>query len=112
MQHEILYLNENRIYVRVNETWYDTNKDLEPRVGAPFLLGKISEVMSYESYKNLYPGSTEEIYESVNESITKGGYIRAAITKKLSRFTWAKIVKYGIIQQSKKDIDSKGQSEE
>ncbi len=112
MQHEILYLNENRVYVRVGDTWYDTNKEFDPKVGAPFLLGKISEVLTFNDYISLYPGSTKEIFQTINDSVNVEGSIRAAINKRVSRFTWVKMVKYGITKQPRKDINSDSQSQE
>ncbi len=112
MQHEILYLNENRVYVRVGDTWYDTNKEFEPKVGAPFLLGKIAEVLTFNDYVSLYPGSTKEIFQTVNDSVNMDGSIRAAINKRVSRFSWVKMVKYGITKQPRKDINGDSQREE
>lgn len=112
MQHEILYLNESRVYVRVDDTWYDTNKNLEPKVGAPFLLGRIAEVLSYDEYHNLYPGATKEIYQDINETVDREGYIRATLLKKLSRTSWIKTVNYGVIKRPKKDVNGSTQSEE
>lgn len=112
MQHEILYLNENRVYVRVGDTWYDTNKEFDPKVGAPFLLGKISEVLTFDDYISLYPGSTKEIFQTVNDSVNMDGSIRAAINKRVSRFSWVKMVKYGITKQPRKDINSNDSSQE
>lgn len=111
MQHEILYLNENRVYVRVGNTWYDTNKNLEPKVGSPFLLGKIDEVLEFDQYTNLYPGSTCEIFESVNETVNREGYIRTRITQKLSKSQWKKIVKYGLVNKPKKDPNESNQTD-
>ena len=33
MKHEVLFLNSERAYVRVIDTWYDTHKDSNPEIG-------------------------------------------------------------------------------
>ena len=42
-KHEILFLNSNRTYVRVEDTWFDTSRELQPEIGNSFLLGNIAE---------------------------------------------------------------------
>lgn len=79
MTHEILYLNRNRVYVLVNDTWYDAHKDLYPQVGTNFLVGRIEKVLSYEDYTAQYPESKQEIFEIVNEKTISGGYIRRSV---------------------------------
>ena len=39
MRHETLRLNSNMLYVLVNDTWYDTHADLNPKIGQNFLNG-------------------------------------------------------------------------
>jgi hypothetical protein len=79
MTHEILHLNRNRAYVLVNDTWYDTHKDLHPQVGASFLTGKIVEVLSYDDYINQYPESTQEIHPEITDKTISGGYLRRTV---------------------------------
>jgi len=79
MRHEVLFLNSKRAYVLVNDTWYDTTKDSNPRVGESFLIGKIEEVIDYETYKEKYPESKQEIYSEVTDKTISGGYLRRVI---------------------------------
>lgn len=79
MTHEILYLNRNRVYVLVNDTWYDAHKDLYPQVGANFLAGKIEKVLTYEEYTEQYPESKQEIYTEVSDKTISGGYLRRTV---------------------------------
>lgn len=83
MRHEILYLNKGRSYVRVGETWYDTNTDLYPKLDQPFLLGRIEEILSYEDYSEKYPESKDEIYPYIIDKTVSGGYIRKVIDKQV-----------------------------
>lgn len=79
MRHETLYLNQNRLYVLVKDTWYDTHVDLNPRVGQAFLTGRIGEILDYETYIKTYPESKQEIYPYVTEKTISGGYIRRVV---------------------------------
>lgn len=83
MRHEILYLNSRRTYVRVSETWYDTNRYLYPEVNQPFLIGRIEEILSYEEYVNTYPESKDEIYPFVADKTVSTGYLRKVIDKQV-----------------------------
>jgi hypothetical protein len=76
--HEILHLNPSRIYIRVGETWYDSRADFGHKIGDPFLIGRVEEILSYEEYTDLFPESTTELYERVSEKTNTGGYIRKA----------------------------------
>lgn len=87
MRHEILFLGSERVYVRVKDTWYDTAAEFMPEIGQPFLLGKIEEVLDYESYKEQYPESKDEMYPYVSDKTVSGGYIRR---------TMDGMVKYGV----------------
>jgi len=87
MKHEILYLSRKRAYVLVNDTWYDTHIDTNPKVGQPFLLGRIEEVLDYDSYVEKYPESKDEIYPYVSDKTMSGGYIRRVLDG---------LVKYGV----------------
>ena len=79
MKHEVLFLNPNRAYVRVEDTFYDTHRDSNPKKGESFLLGKIEEVLDYEKYTNKYPESKTEIYNEVVDKTLSGGWIRRTI---------------------------------
>ena len=79
MKHEILFLNSRRVYVKVGDTWYDTHKDTYPKVGDGFLLGKIEEILDYESYKERFPDSKDEIYPHISDKTISGGYIRRVV---------------------------------
>lgn len=79
MKHEVLFLNSKRTYVRVNDTWYDTHVENNPRVGEMFLLGRIEEVLDYDSYTNNYPESKDEIYPYVADKTISGGCIRRVV---------------------------------
>lgn len=79
MKHETLYLNQTRLYVLVNDTWYDTHADLNPKVGQAFLNGRIDEILDYKSYIEKYPESKEEIFPYISEKTVHGGYIRRVV---------------------------------
>jgi hypothetical protein len=79
MKHEVLFLNSSRTYVRVNETWYDTTKESNPQIGQPFLLGKVEEVLDYDTYTEKYPESKDEIYPYVTDKTISGGYLRRVV---------------------------------
>lgn len=79
MKHEVLLLNSNRAYVRVEDTFYDTHRDSNPQKGESFLLGKIEEVLDYEKYTSKYPESKTEIYNEVVDKTISGGWIRRTI---------------------------------
>lgn len=79
MKHEVLFLNSRRAYVLVNDVWYDTPKDSNPVKGQSFLLGKIENVLDYESYTKKYPESKDEIYPQVTDKTISGGYIRRVV---------------------------------
>ena len=79
MTHEILKLNSSRTYVLVNDVWYDTHVDLNPKVGQNFLNGQIEKVLSFEQYTKEFPESKNEMFEYVSEKTVSGGYIRRVI---------------------------------
>lgn len=79
MKHEVLFLNSKRAYVLVNDTWYDTTKESNPTVGESFLIGRIEEVIDYETYKERYPESKQEIYNEVTDKTISGGYLRRVV---------------------------------
>ena len=79
MKHEVLFLNSKRAYVLVNDTWYDTTKESNPTVGESFLIGRIEEVIDYETYKEKYPESKQEIYNEVTDKTISGGYLRRVV---------------------------------
>lgn len=79
MRHETLYLNRNRAYVLVNDTWYDIHVDLNPKVGQNFLNGRIEEILDYQTYTERYPESKNEMHPYVNEKTIHGGYIRRVV---------------------------------
>ena len=79
MKHEVLFLNSSRTYVLVQDTWYDTTKESNPRVGDSFLLGKIEKILDYESYTKKYPESKQEIYSEVTDKTISGGWLRRTV---------------------------------
>lgn len=79
MKHEIMYLNSKRTYVRVNDTWYDTHIDTNPKVDQNFLLGRIEEILDYKTYTEKYPESKDEIYPYIADKTISGGYLRRVI---------------------------------
>ncbi len=79
MKHEVLFLNSSRAYVLVEDTWYDTTRESNPRVGESFLLGRIEKVLDYETYTKKYPESKQEIYNEVSDKTISGGYLRRVI---------------------------------
>jgi len=87
MKHEILKLNSSRTFVLVNDTWYDTHVDLNPKVGQGFLNGQIEKILSYKDYTKEFPESKNEMYEYVSDKTISGGYIRRVVEG---------LVKYGV----------------
>lgn len=79
MKHEVLFLNSNRAYVLVDDTWYDTTRDSNPKTGDSFLLGKIEKVLDYETYTKKYPESKQEIYNEVTDKTISGGWLRRTV---------------------------------
>lgn len=79
MKHEILLLNKDRSYVRVNDVWYDTRTDLTPKLGQYFLVGQIEEILDHATYTERYPESTEERYYYVTEKTMSGGFLRRTL---------------------------------
>ena len=109
MKHEVLFLSSRRSYVRVNETWYDTNKEHNPKKGQGFLLGSIEEILDYETYTKTYPESKTEIFYEVNDKTHSGGYLRKISDKKIAVGEYNRAVQYAVnpLQPtliSKKDI--------
>lgn len=96
MRHEVLFLNKNRSYVLVDDTWYDTHTDLNPVVGQSFLTGNIEKVLSYEDYTAKYPKSKDEIYPVIADKTASGGFIRKVVTTRTGSDTSEKLVKYGV----------------
>ena len=87
MKHEVLFLNSNRAYVLIEDTWYDTTRDSNPKAGDSFLIGKIEKVLDYEAYTKKHPESKKEIYNEVTDKTISGGYLRRVIDG---------MVKYGV----------------
>jgi hypothetical protein len=96
MKHEILFLNSRRAYVRVEDTWYDTEKEHNPKVGQGFLLGIIKEVLSFEQYKELYPESKTEMFYEVVDKTHTGGFIRKVSDKKMMFGEYNRVVQYAV----------------
>ncbi len=110
MRHEVLFLNSRRAYIRVEDVWYDTNKEHDPKVGQGFLLGQIKEVLSFEKYKELYPESKTEMYYDFVDKTHTGGFIRKVSDKKFLHGEYSRVVQYAVnpLQPSlisKKDIN-------
>lgn len=80
MKHETLRLNQNRMYVLVNDTWYDIHVDLYPKVGQPFLNGRIEEVLDFDTYTQRYPDAKVEMFDYVSEKTAHGGSIRRVVS--------------------------------
>ena len=111
MRHEVLFLNSGRSYVRIEDVWYDINKDHNPQIGHSFFMGRIEEVIDYESYKDSYPESKIELYYVVNDKTQSGGFIRKVSDAKYASGMYSKIVEYGVnpmqpVMIRKQDIDS------
>ena len=79
MKHEILHLNSKRVYVLVDDVWYDTHPDLGSKVGDSFLTGKIQKILTYEEYTQQYPESKHEMFSGVNDKTISGGYLRRVL---------------------------------
>lgn len=79
MKHEVLFLNASRAYVLVDDVWYDSHKDNNPKKGDSFLIGRIEEVLDYEKYTKKYPESKTEIYNEVTDKTISGGYLRRVL---------------------------------
>ena len=79
MKHEVLLLNPSRAYVLVDDVWYDSHKDNNPKKGDSFLIGKVEEVLDYEKYTKKYPESKTEIYTEVTDKTISGGYLRRVL---------------------------------
>ena len=79
MKHEVLFLNSSRMYVLVDDTWYDTHKECNLKPGQPFLLGRADKVLDFESYTKKYPESKTEIYNEVTDKTISGGYLRRVL---------------------------------
>ena len=79
MKHETLRLNQNMLYVLVNDTWYDIHADLNPKVGQNFLNGRIEEILDFQTYTTRFPEAKDEIYPIVSEKTIHGGFIRRVV---------------------------------
>ena len=111
MRHEILFLNSGRSYVRIEDVWYDVNKEHNPQIGNGFIMGNIEEILDYESYIEAYPESKTELYYVVNDKTQSGGFIRKVSDAKYSSGKYSRIVEYGVnpihpVMIRKQDIDS------
>lgn len=98
-RHEILYLNPTRAFIRVGDTWYDSRADFDHKIGDPFLIGRVEEILSYDEYTNLFPESTTELYERVSEKTNSGGYIRKATYTSANAGENQSLVEYAINPQ-------------
>ena len=111
MRHEILFLNSGRSYVRIEDVWYDVNKEHNPQIGNGFIMGNIEEILDYESYIEAYPESKTELYYVVNDKTQSGGFIRKVSDAKYASGKYSRIVEYGVnpmqpVMIRKQDIDS------
>ena len=111
MRHEVLFLNSGRSYVRIEDVWYDINKEHNPQIGHSFIMGKIEEILDYESYREAYPLSKTELYYTVIDKTHSGGFIRKVSDAKYTSGKYSRIVEYGVnpmqpIMIHKQDIDS------
>lgn len=109
-RHEVLFLNDNRSYVLVGDTWYDTHRDLAPQVGQSFLIGKIDQVLSYDEYKASYPESKEEIYFQVTDKTISGGFLRRVVGSNTENSHYDKLVRYAV-NPAQPQVGSKGSKE-
>lgn len=96
MKHEVLFLNSSRTYVRIQDVWYDTHKEHNPKVGQAFLTGDIEEVLDYESYTAAYPESKTEIFYIVNDKTQARGAIRKVEDRKMGDGTYERMVQYAV----------------
>jgi len=95
MRHEVLFLNNGRSYVRISDTWYDTHKDHNPQVGQSFLIGKIQEVLDFETYVKKYPESKTEMYSYATDKTQSGGFLRKVSSERESEYGGS-MVQYGV----------------
>lgn len=79
MRHEVLFLNPNRVYVKVGDTWYDTHRELNPEIGQSFLNGKVSEVLPYDEFRALFPDVKDEMYSQVSDKTISTGFLRRTV---------------------------------
>lgn len=81
MQHQIMFANSSRMFVRVDDTWYDTHKEFDPQVGQRFLIGRIDEVLNYDEYTKKFGKRIKTMHEDVTEKTQSGGYLRKTETQ-------------------------------
>ena len=110
MRHEVLFLNSGRSYVRIDDVWYDTNKEHDPQVGQGFLMGRIEEILDFETYKEIYPESKTEMFYNVTDKTQTRGFIRKVSDLKYDTGDYGRRVEYGVnpLQPAirlKQDID-------
>lgn len=98
-KHEIMYLNSTRAYVRVGSTWYDSRADFDHKVGDPFLIGQINEILTHKEYTEKFPDSKNEQYSKVSDKTNSGGYIRKASSIITDAGDHQRIVEYAVNPQ-------------
>lgn len=104
MRHEVLFLNSGRSYVRLDDVWYDTNKEHDPQVGQGFLMGKIEEILDFDAYKKAYPESKTEMFHNVVDKTQSGGFIRKVSDLKYDTGNYSRMVEYAVNPQQPSTI--------
>lgn len=104
-RHEILDLNSSRVYLRVNDTWYDSPRDFNYVIGDRFLIGSVEEILSYDEYRNQYPESKHEMRPKVSEKTIHGGYIRKTSYTDNGDGTRSNLVEYAVNPQQLVSFD-------
>lgn len=80
MNHQIMFADSSRMFVRIDDTWYDTHKEFQPQVGQRFLIGRIEEVLNYDEYVKQFGKRVKTMYEDVAEKTHSGGFLRKVET--------------------------------
>ena len=96
MRHEVLFLNGGRSYVRLDDVWYDTNKEHDPQVGQGFLMGRVEEVLDFETYKETYPESKMEMFYNITDKTQTRGFIRKVSDLKYDTGNYSRMVEYAV----------------
>jgi len=96
VKHETLFTDRSRAFVKVGNTWYDTNKELQPIVDQPFLAGRISEVLSYDEYVAQFGEKMSCIFDEVNDRTKSSGFLRKVVDEYYETGKASRVVRYGI----------------
>ena len=96
MKHQIMFANSNRVFVRVQDTWYDTHRELTPVVGQPFLTGRIEEILDYKEYTSQFGKKVHQIYDDIKDKTHSGGWLRKVASEPDGEGSSVSRVVYGI----------------